>query len=213
MRLNVRHYRQERSLSCGLAVLRMVFEYLGDKLTEKDLAEGLKMHSFGTFLTDLGVLALNRGYKVTTYTFHLPLLSPLKIDFGTRIEKELIQRVKPRPSDKMTFESWKKYLAHGGVLIWESPQIALIKNWIDSKLPCVINVNTAALNRYWKNWDNGHFLVVNGVDDKETSVLDPDPPGDKGGYKIKNDLLLPALAINAKRSSGYLIVIKKSCEL
>ncbi|MBP8591523.1 C39 family peptidase [Candidatus Shapirobacteria bacterium] len=209
MQPNVHHYQQGKSMSCGLAVLRMVFEFLGEQLMEKELSENLKMHSFGTLLTDLGVIALNRGYKVTSYTFHLPLLAPLRIDFGSRIKKGHLQKIKPRPSDRMTFESWKRYLSQGGCLIWDFPKIVLVKNWINKDIPCIININTAALNRYWRNWDNGHFLVVNGIERKEISVLDPDLPGNKGKYVIKNDLLLPAWAINAKRSSGYLMVIEK----
>lgn len=210
MQPNVRHYQQQKGMSCGLAVLRMVFEHLGDQLTEKDLSENLKMHSFGTFLTDLGVIALNRGYKVTSYTFHLPLLAPLKIDFGIRIEEDHLQKIKPRPSDKMTLESWKRYLAQGGNLVWDFPKITLIKNCIRKDIPCIINVNIAALNRYWRNWDNGHFLIANGVDKLKTYVLDPDLPESKGRYTIENDLLLPAWAINAKRSSGCLMVIERN---
>lgn len=58
MKLNVPYYSQRRAVICGVAALRMVLDYYHSKATEKELLRGVKLHSFGTFSTDLGVIAL-----------------------------------------------------------------------------------------------------------------------------------------------------------
>jgi len=209
MKLTVAHYKQEKSNSCGLAALRMVFSYLGDIVSEKELSKDIKIHSFGSFATDLGLIALQRGYRAQIYVFHLPLLGSLCLPFGSPIKINDLQKIKITPKDKMTFESWKKYLGAGGKMYWDTPRISLVERWIDRKIPVIINVNTASLNKFWKNWDNGHYLVINGVKDASAYVLDPDMPKDNANYSIKKEILLPAWAINARSSSGHMIVIEK----
>lgn len=209
MKFDIPHYRQEKSLSCGLAVLRMVLGYYDDNATEKELSKGLKMHSFGSFTTDIASIAQQRRYKTSVYSFHLPLLSPLKLPFGCEIKLEHLKKMKVDPKSKMTFDSWKKYLEVGGKIIWDYPKISQINDLIHKKIPCVININTAALNRYWKNWDNGHFVVVNGVENNKVSVLDPDLPIEKAEYEIDTELLLPSWSINSRVSSGYIMIIEK----
>lgn len=209
MKIKIPYFKQERNLSCGLAVLRMVFAYYGSVSKEKELGKDVNMHSFGSFLTDLGIIALNYGYKATSYTFHLSLLAPLKRPFGTAITNKTLGEIEARPNDKMTLDSWKRYLKAGGKLVWEPPRVSQLEYWVEKKTPCIINVNTAALNHYWKNWDNGHYLLVDGVEVGKLSVLDPDSLEGKPKYSITKDVFLPAWAINAKRSSGYLMVIEK----
>jgi len=107
-------FQQKTGNSCGLAVLRMIFGFYGLDLGEKDITKQIQLHSFGTFLTDLGIIALNRGFKATIYTFHLPLLSSTKIPFGTKITNQILSKIKPSPTDKMTFTSWQNYLKKRG---------------------------------------------------------------------------------------------------
>lgn len=206
--LKVPYFKQEAGLSCGLACMRMVLGYYGDKVSEKELSKHIKIHSYGTFTTDLGALALERGYKVTVFTFHLRLLGPLEIPFGTKVTDKLLSSAKVTAKDKTTYESWKKYLRADGKLIWDVPKITEIENWMNKNVPCVININTAATNHFWKNWDNGHQLVVDGVGKNNILVLDPDPY-DKTEYSIEDGIFLPAWSINAKLSSGFLMAIEK----
>jgi len=209
MKLDIPHYKQEKTLSCGLAALRMVFSYYGNKTFEKELTNDTKIHSFGILTTDLGIIALKLGYKVKIYTFHLPLLSPHKFAFGKEIKMEDLSKIKPDPKSKLTYESWEKYLESGGELIWEYPKIEIIKSLIENKIPCIVAVNTAALGNYWRSWDNGHFFVINGIDDKNVFVLDPAETKEKAAYEIDDELLLSSVSINARVSAGYLVAIEK----
>ncbi len=206
--LNVPYFKQENSLSCGIACLRVIFGYFGDNVTEKELSKGVKIHSFGTYTTDLGAIALKRGYKVKIYTFHLRLLSPLKISFGTKITERILDSLKVSLGDKQNMESWKHYLKLGGELIWDTPKIRQVRDILGDKIPCLVNVNTSALNKFWKNWDNGHYLTVIGTKDNSIVVSDPDP-WDQNIYEINDEIFLPSWSINAKLSTGHLMVIKK----
>lgn len=209
MKLKVPHYKQQRGMSCGLAAMRMLFSYFGDKASEKELDKQTKRHSFGNFFTELGELALDKCYNVTCYTIHLSILGPLKLPFGSEITNTQLRNLKIRPSDKMTLVSWKSYLKKGGKLICNTPKISKIEECLNNKIPCLIAINTAALKRFWRKWDNGHFLVVRGYDKDNVYVVDPDLPTNKAGYKIRKDELLPSWAINASRSSAFLMVIEK----
>jgi len=209
MKLLIPHYKQQRGMSCGLVAMRMLFDYLGDKVTEKELDKKTKRHSFGNFFTELGELALDKNYDVTCYTIHLSILGPLKLPFGKRIITASLKNLKIRPSDKMTLDSWKSYLKKGGKLIWDTPKISRIEEYLNNKTPCSIAINTAALRKFWRKWDNGHFLVVEGFDKDNFYVVDPDLPTKKAKYKINKDELLPSWAINASRSSAFLMVIER----
>lgn len=209
MELNVPYFRQEHSKTCGLAVLRMVFGFYGESSTEKDLLKEVNMHSFGSFSTDLGITAIKRGFKATAFTYHLSLLSPLKIPFNSVVDEVTLSKITPKPKDRMICESWKKYVRVGGKLIWSVPAIRQLSECVDDrKAPAIISVNTAALNRFWKKVGNGHYLVVSGIAE-EVSVLDPDPVGHGRQYTVPKDALLAAWIVNSTSSSDYLMVLEK----
>lgn len=184
----------------------MILGYFGDKVTEKELAARVKIRSFGVFTTDLGVQALDRGFQTVVYTFHLPLLGPLELPFGTKITRRSLASIKARPANRKVYKSWQEYLEKGGQLIWESPKLFRLKYWLNKKFPCLLNFNTAALRRFYRNWDNGHQVVAVGMQKDQVWVVDSDPEGIKKKFKITSENLLPAWAINAKNSSGYLLV-------
>ncbi len=207
MNLPIPYFKQERKNSCGLAVLRMVFKYYDEDVTEKTFLKDIKLRSYGTLLTDLGIIALKRGYKVTIHTLHLPLIAPLLLPFETSITENHLKKIQPRKTDNDTLSSFKKFIKLGGTLIWETPRIKNIEKYLIKKIPVIINYNTAATGDYFKNWDNGHYLVVNGFNGTSVAVLDPDKGG--GAYEISSEELLPAMAINARTSSGHLMIITK----
>lgn len=63
---------------------------------------------------------------------------------------------------------------------------------------------------YYRHWDNGHAFVVEGIrDNGDLHVIDPNPIGESGKYYLDKDELLPAWAINARKSSNYLMAIYK----
>jgi len=206
--LSVKCFKQEMGSSCGLACLRMVFDYLGDSVTEKELAKDIKIHSYGTHETDLGLVALKRGFRVTSYVFHLNLFGPLKLPFGTKITTKHLKSIKLAPKDKNTYESISKFIKSGGSVIWDTPKISTIESSLDKKNPCIVSINTSALNDFWRNWDNGHYLTVIGSEKDKFTVLDPSIFA-KPQYSIEKDIFLPAWAINSKLGSGYLLVIEK----
>lgn len=206
-RLHVPHSRQEKKNTCGVGVLRMLMRYWGVKLSEKEVLEKVPLHSWGAYTTDLGVIALKRGFEVEAWTFHLGILGELKLAWGAEVNLDILRRVKPRASDRATYESMVRYVKAGGKLDWDTLRVTRLKKWLDKKVPCIISVNTAALGNYWRRFDNGHYLVVEGYEGDEFWVVDPDKEESKARYAISQELLLPAWSINSYNSSDYLMVV------
>lgn len=207
--LPVPYFPQEHAKTCGVAALRMALGYCASPKSEKEILKYVPLHSFGTFSTDFGELIKRLGYKVTGHTFHLSLLAPLKIPFGTEIAMETLNKIPVKPKDKMVFESWQRFIAAGGKLIWNYPRVGLVEECLSKKVPAIVNYKTAALNRFWKNANNGHYLVVTGSNDDSFEVLDPDPWTKEYKYHINKELFLPAWSINAPDSSDFLTVIER----
>lgn len=203
MKLKIPYFAQESSKTCGIAALRMVLSHLGDQTTEKELLNETKLHSFGTFSTDLGSIALKRGYKVKSSTMHLSLLGPLSLSYGTKITQATLKRIQPLPKDKMTFDSWQKYLQNGGELIYDFPKTEQLTENLQESKPSIISINTAVLGNFYQKWDNSHILVVNGFINDKILVLDPL----EGEIIVNKDLLLTAWIANAIYSSSYLLII------
>lgn len=193
------YFAQERSLTCGIAALRMVFGSFGDQTTETELLKLVKLHSFGTFSTDLGYTALKRGYSVQCKTMYLPLLGQLNLTLRTNITLEMLGKIEVPAKAKMTWQSWERYLQAGGILIWDVPTIDQLGS------TDIISVNLALIGRYWKHWDSGHYLVINKANNKQAEVLDPE----SGTYSINNELLLASWTVNAVQSSNYILTIEK----
>jgi ABC-type bacteriocin/lantibiotic exporter with double-glycine peptidase domain len=207
MRLGVPFYHQEKSNSCGLAVFRMVLGYFGVEIPEKELGKKVEQHRFGVFTTDMAVAANELGFTAKAFTFHLSLFGPLGIPFGSKITREMFKKMKVRKSDVVTKKTISDYVKAGGELVWDYPRVERLEKWLKEKVPVIISVNTTALNRYWKHWNNGHYLIVEGVTGKEVEVVDPDMPETEARYTISKELLLPAWSINAKHASDFMMAI------
>lgn len=209
MKLKIDHFKQEKKNSCGLASLRSLISAYQKPPSEFELAKHVKLHSFGSLITDLGLIALNCNFPVTIYCLHLSLLAPLCHPFGTQINKEKLKKIKARPSDNLILQSMKKFVTRGGKLVWDYPRISFLKQILRQKHPCLISINTAALGNFHKHWDNGHYLLVNGIDGSNNlSIIDPYYEKNKAYFQLKQELLLPSWSINATRSSGFLLVLK-----
>lgn len=208
-RLGVPFFKQERQKTCGLAVLRMILAYFGQEVIEKDLAKTIPIYSAGTYTTDMAMTAKELGnFDSQAYTMNLPILGSLKLPFGTKIDRSKIRSINPRPSDRTTYKTIRNYVEKGGVIYWDYPRLEMLREWIDKDVPCIISVNTTALNQYWKHWDNGHYLIVEGYDEQGNfGVIDSSCNEDKARYIIKGDLLLAAWTVHMRKSSDYLMVI------
>lgn len=205
MKLKVPYFAQEQSKTCGIAALRMVLDYHSDPSSEKELLQDIKLHSFGTFSTDLGSIALKRAHKVKSYTMHLSLLGPLNLSLGQKVTQQTLKKVKVLPKDQMTFQSWESYLKSGGELVYDFPKIEQLIENLEQSVPCIISVNTTILGDFHQRSDNAHQLVVIGHEDNNIIVLDPEARE----RLIDRDQLLAAWIVNAIRSSAYLLTMQR----
>lgn len=200
------HFKQEHSKTCGIAAMRMMLSAIGEGISEKEYLKLVPGHSFGTFSTDLAVPLLERGIKVKAYTWNLPVFGHLNKPTGEEIlEENLIHGLKT-PSTKMIAESVVSYLRSGGKLFWQPPTIELLKKAAKTG-PLLVSLNTASLGDYWRRWDNGHYLVITEVGTEKSFVHDPYYDEAKGSYWVENERLIPAVTVNAIRSTDFCMIL------
>ncbi len=207
MKLTIPYFPQEKNNSCGLACLRMMLAYHDDLVTEKELSKQIDAHSFGAFSTDLGLIALKRGYKVHCKTMYLPLVDPLKIKPNTEITLEMLQKLHVPAKTQMTYDSWINYLQAGGELIYDLPSQNQLNMALDQNIPVLISLTLTLIERFTKHWDAGHYVLISGEEDGRYLMNDPASQQVDGQLTLASQQLLTAWTVNAVQSSNYLMTI------
>lgn len=186
----------------------MMLSALGEEISEKEYMKLMTIHSYGIFSTELVIPFIKKGFKVTAYTWNLPVLAHLNLAIGATIVEKHLKYGLATPSTRAVAQSVVKYLKAGGKLFWQPPTLALLRKSV-SKSPALVSVNTASLGDYWRHWNNGHYLVVSEVGNEKSFVHDPYYDEAKGSYWVENERLIPAITVNAIRSTDFCMMIEK----
>lgn len=184
----------------------MMLSTLGEEITEKEYMRLVTRHSFGTFSTDLAIPILSKGLHITAYTWNLSVFAHLNLSVGAEIKEKDLKHGLETPSTRMIAESTVNYLRVGGKLYWHPPTLNLIRSVVEEG-PALVSVNTATLGDYWRKWDNGHFLILSEAGEKQTLVHDPYYDEKQGSYWVENERLIPAITVNAIRSTDFCMVL------
>lgn len=204
----VPHYAQERSMTCGLACVRMLLDFYGYKVSEDEILAETYMHKMGSWYSDLAKPFIERGLKTKIYTINLNIYSPFWA--GENVEK-LKKRLSKRKEElkgllKTEVERMLQYLDSGGELALEIPDVEVLRNLI-RKQPLIIPINRSFIYRDRID-DAGHYVVVNGFDGDSYTVLDPAQGSPNGfEYQVKKEVLEYAWLANNRDSDGYLLEI------
>ena len=199
----VPHHSQEGNNTCGLATARMILEYFGYKMTEDEFLKETYMHKYGSWYSDLCKPFLRRGLKTRVYTINTNIYSPF---WAGKSEKELRKLLLERKKKlkgllKTEIEKLIEYLDLGGELEVAIPDPKMLVNTLKSQ-PIFIPVARSFINPNAID-DLGHYIVLNGFDGKQYSVLDP--RGRK--YKVDRKILEYAWLANNRDSDGYLMKV------
>lgn len=221
MKIIVPLVKQEGKGCCGLASLRMVFNYYGDDVPEETMRENIQMHSQkngGTLTTELAKFAFKRGFSILCYSYDLTIFQPSDIALSPEklleklYEKKEFNKISLTPEERVI----KKKGRNGIIYLLENkaefrlkmPSLHDIKQFLYRKQPVILAINPKILNENdASKIDSGHFIVATGYDNNHFFYNDPGRIRDRA--EIEDEKLFFALSNNVLDSSAYLLVLKK----
>ncbi|MEQ8925794.1 MAG: peptidase-C39 like family protein [Fulvivirga sp.] len=223
--LNIK--KQPDDVTCGPTCLQAVYNYFGDNIALSDVISEVKqLRSGGTLGVLLGNHALARGYKVTIYTYNLSTFDPSWFDGKTNISKKLEQQLIVKPKDKRlktASKAYLKFLSNGGEIKFHDLTPGLLKSILNTGVPILTGLSATYLYdspRERGDFEivfddlggkpSGHFVVINGFDQKEAFVADPlesNPISEKQYYKVSFHKLINSIMLGVMTYDANLLII------
>lgn len=228
-RLSLDILPQPDELTCGPTCLHAVYRYYGENLSlDQVIAEVPMLEGGGTLGVWLACHALERGYRVTTYTYKLQLFDPSWFfpdapDIVERLAAQL--EVKADPRLHTATRAYLEYFRLGGQLKLADLTPALIRRYLKKKTPILTGLSATFLYRspreFGENCDyddvrgepSGHFVVLCGYDrqTREILIADPlmaNPLGAGQKYRKQINRVINAILLGVLTYDGNLIIIE-----
>src|SRR5690606_13034249 len=182
---------QPDDVTCGPACLHGVYRYYGDLIDlDRVVADIHMLDEGGTLDVFLANHALERGYRVTLYTYNLSLFDPTWFVLKpAAIREKLIAqaRVKRTTKLRLATRGYVEFLDRGGRLRLRDLEGRLLGRLLARGVPLITGLSATYLYRSMRelpdtNQDDdvagypaGHFVVLTGYlpDRREVLVADP----------------------------------------
>lgn len=222
---------QPDDVTCGPACLHGVYRYYGDSIALGDVIADIRMlDEGGTLDVFLANHALQRGYRVTLYTYNLALFDPtwFPARTGALREKLLAQAAaKPDPKLRLATRGYVEFLERGGRLRLRDLEPRLLRRLLGRGVPLITGLSATFLYRSVRevrgtNADDdvagepvGHFVVLTGylADRREVLVTDPyvkNPFAKSGVYAVRIERLINAVLLGIVTYDANLLVVEPS---
>jgi hypothetical protein len=221
---------QPDDTACGPTCLHAVYRYYGDALPlESIMQEVTPLASGGTLAVHLARHSLERGYRVTIYTYNLDLFDLTwfddgKVDLSERLRAQA--RAKRDPNLRAATEAYLNYLALGGRVRYEPLRFRLIREHLERGHPILTGLSATYLYGCAREvgedvleYDDvrgvpvGHFVVLCGCDRARREVLVADPTADNPRfashlYTVAVDRLIAAILLGVLTYDANLLLIE-----
>ena len=202
--------QDSKSDDCLRCCVLMVFKYFGDKITKDEVWKKLhvyKKHSglWGAYFTDLGKIAIKKGYQATIHHYDWHFWNNNTVDSNNKSTKSLISALKELKKDKKEFGTKKEiskqisYLKLGGLFKFELPNLKVIDSYLHKNTPVIISLWGQDIYKNPKE-DYRHTIIIKGKD---------------GDNYLINDSLFALEKIDkdhldyaTKRRGGWMMVIE-----
>lgn len=185
---------QPNDSTCGPSCLHAVYRYYGDNVSlEEVIAAVPVMANGGTLGVNLANHALQRGYRVTMYTYNLQMFDPTwfdpahPVDLSRKLEEQALYK-KDDPRLQFATPAYIEYLRMGGKLRSEDLTRALIRRYLNRGWPLITGLSSTylygAVREYGdeksidddvRGQPSGHFVTLSGYDRERRSVVVADP--------------------------------------
>jgi hypothetical protein len=227
--LDFRIQPQPDDTSCGPTCLQSVYTYYGDSVALSDIIREVPvMASRGTLGVALGNHALERGYKVTLYTYNLQVFDPTwfkapQSEIPAKLQKQ--QEAKKDPKLVESSELYIKFLQNGGSIQMEDLTPSLLRRHLRRGNPLITGLSATWLYRVMRELPHnekdddiaglplGHFVVIYGYNPGTREVWIADPhkanPIDNGlHYNIDINRAVTAILLGVITYDANFVVIE-----
>jgi hypothetical protein len=228
-RLRFQIAAQPDEVTCGPTCLHGIYRYFGDEIGLDEVIRGVSMlGGGGTLDVFLANHALERGYRVTLYTYNLQLFDPtwalLPVpDFAARLQAQA--EAKADEKLRVATAGYLRFLELGGKLRFEDLRPALIRRFLGRGVPVMAGLSATYLYQAKRELPAtntpddvrgepvGHFVVLSGYDraTKLVDVADPyewNPLSGERYYTVDLHRLVGAVLLGSLSYDANLIVIE-----
>lgn len=220
---------QPDDVTCGPACLHGIYRYYGDDIALDQVIADIRMlDAGGTLDVFLANHALERGYRVSLYTYNLSLFDPTWFPArAAAIREKLIRQaeVKPEPKLRLATRGYLEFLERGGRLRLRDLEPRLLRRLLSRGVPLITGLSATYLYRSMRerpatNEDDdiggypvGHFVVLTGyvADRREVLVADPylrNPFAKSGAYAVRIERLINAVLLGIVTYDANLLVVE-----
>lgn len=213
-KLPVKRYTQKlKSSDCGPTTVRMILHYFGIERPLKELASKLRYGSFGTYISDNGLLFLNEELSVTLVTANTILFDfddrkklTSKKKVLTYLKKLLRGKLKTMQPFKSGIRIMVEFLNKGGEIKIEIPNKDHVTRAIDrGDLVMALIVP----NAFSTIGSFHHFVTVHGYDVSGVSIADPWPKAKAGKVSWEDFLYGVHASTVGDLDTGSLLIVGK----
>jgi hypothetical protein len=222
---------QPDDTTCGPTSLHAVYRYFGDSVPlEQVISEVRPLEDGGTMAVYLAHHALDRGYRVTIYTYNLQVFDPTWFGGGDRFLREKLSnqlRHKTDPKLRETVHAYLEFIDRNGKVRFEDLTAQLIRRTLNRSIPILTGllstylyqcareavVDSRLVSDDLRGEPTGHFVVLSGYDKKLHRVLiaDPlrhNPYSDNQVYEVNVNRLIGAIMLGILTYDANLLIIE-----
>lgn len=229
-RLRFQIAAQPDEVTCGPTCLHGIYRYFGDDIGLDEVIGGVDMlgDAGGTLDVFLANHALDRGFRVTLFTYNLHLFDPTWALLPT---PEVIVRLRAQAAAKddaklrIASDGYVRFLELGGKLRYEDLRPALIRRFLGRGIPIMTGLSATYLYQARREIPatstpddirgepTGHFVVLSGYDraTKLVDVADPyewNPLSGQRYYSVDLNRLIGAVLLGSLTYDANLLVIE-----
>lgn len=226
--------RQPTETTCGPTALHAIYRFWRDDVSLHQVVDDVfELDGGGTLGVSLANHALERGYRVTLYTYNLQVFDPTWFDDegrpGAALRPQLIAQLVHKPDSKLHLacRAFARFIDLGGELRLEDISTHLIRRHLRAGTPLLCGLSATYLYRSareipettdlddLRGENAGHFVVLAEEDraTKTVGIADPypeNPYAQRAHYHVPFSRLVGAIYLGASTYDGNLLCITPS---
>ena len=221
---------QPTESSCGSTCLQAIYAYHNNAITlDKIMSEIVELKTGGVLGAQLGIHALDQGYRAQIYTHNLRVFDPTWFQLTRdQLLQKLTLQIDVNKSERITIASalYHEFILKGGEVLLETLSPLFLRDLLVKNGPIITGLSSTYLYRSKREFGDlcdyddvrgepqGHFVVITGMsqDGQTALIADPhehNPVGDGQMYSVSTIELINSILTGVITYDANLIVIQK----